>query len=111
MRTLFIIPMVLMSLVSFPSWGLSMDDLVQRDGLWYEKFNDIPFSGKIDEGRIRATFEDGKREESSMLIDNDDTKITFVDFEWSDTLTYDEWKSDWDLTSDEWEEWEKRFNH
>ena len=41
-----------------------MDDLVQRDGLWYEKFNDIPFSGKIDEGRTRTTFEDGKREGS-----------------------------------------------
>jgi hypothetical protein len=52
-----------------------------------------------------------RQEKSSMLRDNDDTKMTFVDFEWSDTLTYDEWKSDWDLTSDEWEEWEKRFNH
>ena len=52
-----------------------------------------------------------RQEKSSMLRDNDNTKITFVDFEWSDTLTYDEWKSDWDLTSDEWEEWEKRFNH
>ena len=31
MRTLFIIPLVLMSLVSFPSWGetLTMDDLVE----------------------------------------------------------------------------------
>ena len=48
-----------------------------------------------------------RQEKSSMLRDNDDTKITFVDFEWSDTLTYDEWKSDWDLTCDEWEEWEK----
>ena len=52
-----------------------------------------------------------RQEKSSMVRDNDDTKITFVGFEWSDTLTYDEWKSDWDLTSDEWEEWEKRFNH
>ena len=52
-----------------------------------------------------------RQEKSSMLRDNDDTKITFVDFEWSDTLTYDEWKSDWDLTSDEWEEWGKRFNN
>ena len=52
-----------------------------------------------------------RQEKSSMVRDNDDTKITFVDFEWSDTLTYDEWKSDWDLTSDEWEEWEKRFNN
>ena len=52
-----------------------------------------------------------RQEKSSMLRDNYDTKITFVDFEWSDTLTYDEWKSDWDLTSDEWEEWEKRYNY
>ena len=52
-----------------------------------------------------------RQEKSSMLRDNDDAKIKFVDFEWSDTLTYHEWKSDWDLTSDEWEEWEKRFNH
>lgn len=52
-----------------------------------------------------------RQEKSSMLRDNDETKITFVDFEWSDTLTYDEWKSDWDWTSDEWEEWEKRLNH
>ena len=52
-----------------------------------------------------------RQEKSSMLRDNDDSKITFADFEWSDTLTYDEWKSDWDLTSDEWEEWEKRFNN
>ena len=52
-----------------------------------------------------------RQEKSSMVRDNDDTKITFVDFEWSDTLTYDEWKSDWDLTSDEWEEWEKRYNY
>ena len=52
-----------------------------------------------------------RQEKSLMLKDNDDTKISFVDFEWSDTLTYDEWKSDWDLTSDEWEEWEKRYNY
>ena len=52
-----------------------------------------------------------RQEKSSMLDDKDDIKIKFVDFEWSDTLTYDEWKSDWDLTSDEWEEWEKRFNN
>ena len=52
-----------------------------------------------------------RQEKSLMIKGNDDTKIKFVDFEWSDTLTYDEWKSDWDLTSDEWEEWEKRYNY
>ena len=30
MRTLFIIPLVLMSLVSFPSWGLTKNELVER---------------------------------------------------------------------------------
>ena len=51
MRTLFIIPLVLISLVSLPSWGLSMDDLVQREGLYYQKFTDVPFTGEVDEGR------------------------------------------------------------
>ena len=45
-RTLFIIPLVLMSLVSFSSWGLTMYDLVVRAGLYYEKFTDVPFTGK-----------------------------------------------------------------
>ncbi len=35
MRTLFIIPLILLSLVSFPSWGLTMGDLVERGGLYY----------------------------------------------------------------------------
>ena len=49
MKTLFIIPLVLMSLVSSPSWGLSMDDLVERDGLYYRKFTDVPFIVEIDD--------------------------------------------------------------
>ena len=27
--------------------GLEMDDLVQREGLYYEKFTDVPFSGEV----------------------------------------------------------------
>lgn len=49
MKTLFIIPLVLMSLVSSPSWGLSMDDLVERDGLYYKKFTDVPVIVEIDD--------------------------------------------------------------
>ena len=37
-----------MSLVSFPSWGLTWDDLVVRAGLYYEKFTDVPFTGEVD---------------------------------------------------------------
>jgi antitoxin component YwqK of YwqJK toxin-antitoxin module len=60
MRTLFFIPLVLMSLVSFPSWGLTMDDLVYREGLYYEKFTATPFTGEVDEGLIRVTIKNGK---------------------------------------------------
>ena len=62
MKTLFIIPLVLMSLVSFPSWGLTMDDLVKREGIYYKKFSDVPFTGEIDEGLIRPNFKNGKEE-------------------------------------------------
>ena len=59
MRTLFIIPLFLMSLMSLPSWGLTMNDLVERNGLWYEKFTDVPFNGDIT-GHTKTSFKDGK---------------------------------------------------
>ena len=61
MRTLFFIPLCLMSLVLFPSWGLTMDDLVMRDGLTYQKFNSTPFSGEV-EGIWSGSYKEGKRE-------------------------------------------------
>ena len=62
MRTLFIIPLVLISLVSFPGWGLTIDDLVQREGIYYKKFTDVPFTGEIDEGEYRGSLKNGKME-------------------------------------------------
>ena len=62
MRTLFIAPLVLMSLVSFPSWGLKMDDLVIRAGFYYEKFTATPFTDEVDEGLYRGSLRNGKRE-------------------------------------------------
>lgn len=56
-------PLLLVLLfLSFPSFGLTLDDLVKRDGLYYEKFTDVPFSGEIDEGLGRGELKDGKRE-------------------------------------------------
>ena len=49
-------------MVSFPSWGLTMDDLVQRDDLYYKKFTDVPFTGEIDEGLVRGNFKNGRQE-------------------------------------------------
>ena len=63
MKSLFIIPLVLMSLVSSPSWALSMDDLVIRAGLYYKKFTATPFTGEI-EGIFNGSFNVGKREGS-----------------------------------------------
>ena len=62
MKTLFIIPLVLMSLVPFPSWGSTMDDLVERDDLYYKKFTDVPFTGEIYEGLVRGNFKNGRKE-------------------------------------------------
>jgi antitoxin component YwqK of YwqJK toxin-antitoxin module len=63
MRTLFIIPLVLMSLVSLPSWGLTEADLVYRDGLFYKKFTDTPFTGEV-EGIWNGSIKNGKYEGS-----------------------------------------------
>jgi antitoxin component YwqK of YwqJK toxin-antitoxin module len=40
----------------------SIDDLVKRDGLYYEKFTDEPFTGKLDEGWARGAIKNGERE-------------------------------------------------
>ena len=68
MRTLFIIPLVL-SLVSFPSWGLTMGDLVVRERVYYEKFTSTPFTGEVDEGLERGSFESGKRQGEWVAYD------------------------------------------
>lgn len=60
MKKLSIIPFILMSLVAPPSWGETMDDLVERDGIYYEKFSDIPFTGEI-EGSVQGRFKNGKK--------------------------------------------------
>ena len=55
-------PIVLLTLL-FPSlaYGLEFKDLVERDGLYYQKFTDIPFTGKVT-GRDQGSFKNGKRD-------------------------------------------------
>ena len=59
MKKLSIIPFILMSLVAIPSWSETLNDLVQRDGIYYEKFSDVPFTGEI-KGLDRGKLKDGK---------------------------------------------------
>ena len=54
-------PIVLLTLL-FPSlaYGVTMDDLVKTDGLYYKKFTDVPFTGKVT-GNTQGTFRNGKK--------------------------------------------------
>ena len=38
-----------------------MDDLVEREGTYYKKFSDVPFTGKT-EGKEQGSFKNGLRE-------------------------------------------------
>ena len=51
-----------LSLTASGAFATSMDDLVRVDGLYYKKFTDVPFTGKLDEGLERGAFKNGKRE-------------------------------------------------
>jgi hypothetical protein len=62
MKTLLTLPLLLLSLVSFPSWSETFDDLVWRDGLYYKKFSDVPFTGEIKSQTEKGWIREGKRD-------------------------------------------------
>ena len=45
-----------------PSWSetLTMDDLVERNDLYYKKFTNVPFTGEVS-GRENGKFSNGKK--------------------------------------------------
>jgi len=47
MKTIFLLPILLLSLISTPCLSETMDELVERDGIYYKKFTETPFTGKI----------------------------------------------------------------
>ena len=54
---------VLFCLTLSVGWSVTMDDLFKRDGLYYKKFTEVPFTGKTD-GKSQGSFKNGKREGS-----------------------------------------------
>ena len=56
-----LLAILFVSLLSSPSWseGISFDDLVERDGLTYKKFTNVPFTGEVDEGLKQGSFKNG----------------------------------------------------
>ena len=56
--------LIILSLfLTFISWSkdVDYDNLVERDGLWYEKFSDVPFSG-YSKGLHQGKINEGKRD-------------------------------------------------
>ena len=51
---------LILSLLSSPSWSETIDELVERDGKYYLKFTDSPFTGKIS-GRLNGKIKNGER--------------------------------------------------
>ena len=60
-KILIIFFTVLFCLTSSVVWSLEFKDLVYRDGLYYKKFTDIPFTGKVT-GKKQGLFENGIKE-------------------------------------------------
>ena len=56
-----LLTILFISLLSSPSWSQTMDDLVERNNLYYEKFTNVPFTGKVT-GRWQGSFKNGKKE-------------------------------------------------
>ena len=52
----------LVSNYSHLAHAVSMDDLVKRDNLFFEKFTNTPFTGKVDEGLFRGAISKGLRQ-------------------------------------------------
>ena len=50
MKTLSLLPLLLLSLISTSCWSMNSNDLVKRDGLYYKKSSDIPFTGEVSGG-------------------------------------------------------------
>jgi antitoxin component YwqK of YwqJK toxin-antitoxin module len=57
-----LLALLFISLLSSPSWSVTIDDLVERNGLYYKKFTDVPFSAKVTGGSRQGSFKNGKKE-------------------------------------------------
>ena len=61
METKFLLPILLLSLISTPCLSETMGDLVKRDGIYYKEFTKIPFTGEIT-GEVQGNYKNGKKE-------------------------------------------------
>ncbi len=57
----------LLAIISLPSLGVDANDLVERDGLIYKKFSNVPYTGKVNEKNIQGYVKNGKPEGEYVL--------------------------------------------
>jgi len=55
-----LLTIIFITLLSFPSWSETKDDLVERNDLYYKKFTDVPFTGKVT-GQWNGKIKNGKQ--------------------------------------------------
>ena len=67
MKTLFLLPILLLSLLSSSCWGVDYYSLKERGGVYYKKFSDIPFTGKVSGTLANGEMKDGKKEGAWVL--------------------------------------------
>ena len=56
------------------AFATSLVEFVERDGIFYKKFTDVPFTGKVDEGAWRGALKNGKREGPWVGYNSDGTR-------------------------------------
>lgn len=54
MTRLFASIVVVLLLIPSLAFSASMDDLVDREGLYYKEFSNVPFTGELDVGEKRG---------------------------------------------------------
>ena len=71
-----ILASVVLLVLLFPALAMgaevTMDDLVLTDGLFYKKFTDVPFTGKVT-GKNQGSFKNGKRDGPWVSYQRDGT--------------------------------------
>ena len=71
-----ILTTVFLVVLLFPALALGGEvkwkDLVVQDGLFYKKFTNVPFTGKIT-GTMKTTFRDGKKDGPWVSYNSDGT--------------------------------------
>ena len=61
MRHILASIVLIVLLFSTLALGETMKDLVVMDGLYYKKFTDVPFTGKVT-GKDQGSFKDGEKD-------------------------------------------------